>query len=102
MRNLMLFVAFALIAASMQSDGAHSDAKQPGVWTPYNEFAQLHTACYRVYSCGPATDVLHSGDTRVEATPPEVSWGVCSGFDSCDVCNTNPPSTPCEWELVPK
>lgn len=91
-----------LACVALLALAGESESKESGVWTPYDEFAQLHTACYRVYSCGPANDVLHSDDTKVVTTPPEVSWGVCSGYDSCDVCNTNPPAAPCEWELVPK
>lgn len=98
MRKPMMVAAAMIVLAA----GAAAGTKEAGVWTAYDEFAQLNAACYRVYSCGPATDVLHSDDTKVQVTPPQTSWGVCSGFDSCDVCNTNPPSDPCEWELVPK
>lgn len=97
MKRSLLVISMVLISSIPQVL-----AKESGSWTPHEEFAQANAACYRVYSCGPSTDQLYADNLKLVTSPPEVSWGVCTGFDSCDACNTNPPNTACEWELVPK
>lgn len=76
-----------------------------GVWTTTETFAQANVACFRVYTCWPASDILHDASTHVVSTPPKTVWGVCSAgggpVDSCNVCLTNPPTEKCEWHLEP-
>ena len=77
-----------------------------GVWQAEESFAQVNVLCTRVYTCGPANDILHSEDTQVISTPPKLVSGVCSAgegaADSCNVCLTNPPQDKCEWHLGPR
>lgn len=85
---------------------ARVSGAENGVWTPEPNFAQVNVACSRVYRCAPATDVLHSADTKVVSTSPKLVWGVCSAsggaVDSCNTCLTNPPADRCEWHTEPK
>lgn len=77
-----------------------------GVWSPDTNFAQVNSYCTRSYICGPREDILHSEDTKVIATSPKLVLGVCSAgggpIDGCNVCNTNPPTDKCEWNLQKK
>lgn len=76
-----------------------------GVWTTTETFAQANVACFRVYTCGPASDILRDANTHVVSTAPKTVWGVCSAgggaVDSCNVCLTSPPAEKCEWHLEP-
>jgi hypothetical protein len=77
-----------------------------GTWVADSEFAQVNVACSRRYICGPGKDVLHSADSKIVSAAPKLIWGVCSAgtgpVDSCNVCNTNPPTEKCEWSLQKK
>jgi hypothetical protein len=78
---------------------------EEGVWTTENTFAQFNVFCTRVYTCVPASDILHGSDTKVIVTSPKSVRGVCSAgdgpVDSCNDCLTNPPEEKCEWHLAP-
>jgi hypothetical protein len=79
---------------------------ESGVWVADEQFAQINVACKRLYRCTTGQDILHDSNTVVRVTPPESVWGVCSAgggpADSCNECLTNPPTTLCEWHVVPK
>jgi hypothetical protein len=52
---------------------------------------------------GPEQGYLLNADTKIVSTPLKLVWGVCSAgsgpVDSCNVCNTNPPTEKCEWSV---
>jgi hypothetical protein len=74
---------------------------ETGIWSSTDITAQVNVACTRVYTCGPAEDIMHSADQKIVATPRKLVWGVCSAGtgppDSCNDCLTNPPTDQCEW-----
>jgi hypothetical protein len=78
-------------------------AKETGIWAKQKNFAQVNVACIQTYTCHPKDDVLHPDDVYVAVSKPELVTGVCSAAcgpaDSCNECLTNPPKTPCVWEL---
>lgn len=73
----------------------------PGKWTE-GDWAQINVYCMRTYICRPAEPMMYSGGSNLEVTPPEAIKGVCTGYDSCDICNTNPPTKPCVVTVKPK
>lgn len=76
---------------------------ETGTWVGEPNFSQLNAACFRLYRCGPTTDQMFDSATHKLVVPaPETVTGVCTGYDSCNECNTNEPTTPCEWSIVPK
>ncbi len=94
-------IALVLTAASLADVRA-----EDGVWSPEQNFTQVNVACARVYTCGPAADILHDAETKLVPSAPKLVWGVCSAgsgaTDSCNECGTNPPSERCEWHLEKK
>ena len=94
----------AVVLATAFSEATVS--AEPGTWLANSQFAQVNVACSRRYTCGPTKDILHSADTKIVSTAPKLVWGVCSAgtgpFDTCNVCNTNPPTDKCEWSVQKK
>jgi hypothetical protein len=101
-RMIIVLLNCSLAAAPFET----SALAEEGVWSADSQFAQVNVACSRRYTCGPGRDILHSGDTKIVSTAPKLVWGVCSvgagPVDSCNVCNTNPPTEKCEWSLQKK
>lgn len=97
--SIHLLSVYSAICIMALSDSALAD---PGTWVPDDSFSQLNAACFRVYKCTADSIVFDPDHYALVLTPPESSTGVCSGFDSCDDCNTNPPAKTCEWSVVPK
>jgi hypothetical protein len=94
-------IVFAVIILGFSAAYAET-----GMWSPDSQFAQANVACARKYTCGPSKDIMHGADTKIVSTPPKLVWGVCSAgtgpVDSCNVCNTNPPTEQCEWTVQKK
>lgn len=95
-----------LLATSSIIAAASSVLADDGLWSASDDFAQVNLACFRVYTCGPASDIIYDENSRLVSTPPQTVWGVCSvgggAIDSCNVCLTNPPTRRCEWRLEPR
>lgn len=93
-----------LLCAFVQ--GAPAMAKEPGEWKKSGDFVQANVACMQRYTCHPKTAVLHSEDTFVAVTKPQLRTGVCSAgggaIDSCNVCLVSEPAEPCVWEVRKK
>ncbi len=77
---------------------ALAPSPQRGVWKPFETFQQWHLWCSRVYYCYPTEPILHGTDQLVEGDTAIVT-GTCSGYNSCDACETTPPQS-CSWKLV--
>lgn len=81
-------------------------AKEPGKWMKNGDFVQINIGCTQRYTCHPKTSVLHSADTYIAVTKPQVETGVCSAgggaIDSCNVCLVSEPTEPCMWEVRKK
>ena len=85
---------------------SHAAYAEEGVWTPYDNFAQLNVMCTRVYYCGPKDDVMYSADKKIVATANALVAGVCSAdggpIDGCNTCLTSEPKEKCVWHLENK
>jgi hypothetical protein len=96
----VVFLSLTMVLASS------AGLAEEGLWRAETAFSQVNVFCIMVYTCGPANDIMHSGDTKVVSTSPKVVRGVCSAgtgpIDSCNLCLTNPPPDKCEWHLTPK
>ena len=77
-----------------------------GIWHANENFAQVHTACYRVYECRTGKNMFISGDETVVTSSNKIIWGVCSAAggaaDSCNTCLTSKPNDACTWEIKKK
>jgi hypothetical protein len=98
MRDKVLLAVLSVLAFSAAASG-----DQAGIWVKVGDPAQVNVGCTQVWQCGPRTDIFHSEDTHIVATPNEITVGVCSAgggaVDSCNVCLVSEPSTPCTWHL---
>lgn len=101
--NRLPMVALVLCALMQSMPVA---AKEPGKWMKNGDPVQANAACMQRYTCHPRTSVLHSEDTFVAVTKPQMKTGVCSAgggaIDGCNVCLVSEPTEPCMWELRKK
>lgn len=98
---LVLFSMSLMLTWTGQAGAANR-----GVWVKAGPPSQINAYCLQTYQCGPKEDLLHSADTQIVVTKPQLQKGVCSAgggaYDSCNVCLTNPPTMTCAWELRKK
>lgn len=98
----MLYRAI-IISAIITGLSIYPAFAEKGTWSTTDSFAQVNIACTRVYTCWPSETIMYDADSKIVIdTPNKLVWGVCSGFDSCDVCLTTEPEEPCEWHLEKK
>src|SRR5579871_2225671 len=106
LRGLVPFIASVAIGMAASTIDIENAMADPGVWVKEGEGLPVNVACVQIYECNAPTDILHSASTKVIHTPDEAQVGVCSAgsgpIDSCNECLTNPPPTPCEYQVVPK
>jgi hypothetical protein len=106
MSQILKTTALALCAASAFFLLTFPASAEKGVWVGAKEFSHINIVCVRVYTCGPKDSMIYSADKKLSVTPPVSIRGVCAAgsgpIDSCNLCLTNPPSTSCEWKVVPK
>lgn len=103
MKKQKLFILLGLITQVSILSTSVSVAKEIGIWIKEKNFAQINLACAQTWTCHPKTDLLHSANTYVAVTKPQITTGVCSvaegPTDSCNVCIASSPKVDCFWEM---
>lgn len=92
---LLLYIAFSNDAMA-----------EKGIWVKGSSTAQANLACLAKWECRPEKDILYSADSKITATQPEYTVGVCNAaggdIEGCNECSSSPPTQPCEWKLEKK
>lgn len=103
--SLFLFLALAVFIIFYALADEVEGSRSPGKWKD-GSFSQVHTYCIQTWMCIPGEDVLHGPDTFVATSPNELVTGVCNAgdgaIDSCNLCSSSPPVSPCEYWLERK